>query len=320
MADTAMVTLDNLAIQARMFSAGAAMNLLQLGRVLCEAKALVRHGDWAEWVRVNAHMPIRTAQQYMQAFQKFGLDPEISRLGPGQIIRLLPMTEDERQELLASNDVESMTDRELREAIRRQREEIRGEVIADIRAEVSQEIRDEADRAIGEAIRQRDEARDALAEELERGVEPDREMMAKIDELQESSDHFAELARKAAAEKGEAERQLKALRAEYDEQAEIIRDQQETINGVQDELFSLKSAAARGETIRQGGGEDLTAAALNEAVGEFVAAAARMPYMHTAFAAMSDGERQKYWDCVRVVEGWLAGAREALEARAVMVG
>ena len=307
MADTAMVTLDSLAIQARMFSAGAAMNLLQLGRVLCEAKALVRHGDWAEWVRVNAHMPIRTAQQYMQAFQKFGLDPEISRLGPGQIIRLLPMTEDERRELLASNDVESMTDRELREAIRRQREEIRGEVIADIRAEVREEIRDEADRAIGEAIRQRDEARDALAEELERGVEPDREMMAKIDELQESSDHFAELARKAAAEKGEVERQL-------------IRDQQETINGVQDELFSLKSAAARGETIRQGGGEDLTAAALNEAVGEFVAAAARMPYMHTAFAAMSDGERQKYWDCVRVVEGWLAGAREALEARAVMVG
>ena len=51
---------------------------------------------------VNAHLPMRTAQQYMQAYTKFGIDPEISKLGAGHIIRLLPMSDEERELLLAA--------------------------------------------------------------------------------------------------------------------------------------------------------------------------------------------------------------------------
>ena len=86
-----MTVLEDLAVQAQMFSTGAAMNLLQLGRVLSEAKPLVAHGDWAAWVKENAHMPIRTAQQYMQAYQEFGLDQRYAQLGPSKVIKLLPL-------------------------------------------------------------------------------------------------------------------------------------------------------------------------------------------------------------------------------------
>ena len=131
--EKSLTVLDDLAMQAQMFSTGAAMNLLQLGRVLTEAKPLVDHGEWMSWVRENAHMPVRTAQQYMQAYAKFGLNNRYAQLGPSQIIKLLPMTDDEREQLLKENDVENMTTREIDSAIRAQREKMRAEAMSEAR-------------------------------------------------------------------------------------------------------------------------------------------------------------------------------------------
>ena len=135
--------LDNLATQAQMFSCGAAMNLLQLGRVLTEARPLVPQGQWIEWVQTNAHLPERRAQEYMQAYRKFGIDQRIAQLGPSQIIALLPMTDEERDRLMAENDVGGMTNRELKEAIRAQRETLRAEAMAEAQGAIAQA---EADR------------------------------------------------------------------------------------------------------------------------------------------------------------------------------
>lgn len=119
-----MTVLEDLAVQAQMFSTGAAMNLLQLGRVLTEAKPMVARGEWAAWVKENAHMPIRTAQQYMQAYQEFGLDQRYAQLGTSKVIKLLPMSEEEREELLRENDLEKMSVREVERAV----QEMRGKI------------------------------------------------------------------------------------------------------------------------------------------------------------------------------------------------
>ena len=57
--------LNGLALQARTLAQSAAMNMLQLGRVLCEAKPLVQHGEWDAWIRENAFMKRRTAETYI---------------------------------------------------------------------------------------------------------------------------------------------------------------------------------------------------------------------------------------------------------------
>ena len=313
----ALQRLDGLAVQARMFSAGAAMNLLQLGRVLCEAKELVRHGEWAEWVRINAHLPMRTAQQYMQAYTKFGIDPEISKLGAGHIIRLLPMSDEEREELLRDNDVESMTDRELKAAIREQRERLRGEVIEDVRQEVAGEIQAEADREMAEIIRQRDEAREALREAEARGSESDPALISELETARENWEHFAQMAKEAQNQRAAALKDYNRLQADYDEQRGLLEDQQRMINDQQEEIFNLKSAQARGDTQRAGGGDELTAEAFNDAVRDFVGLTARMPYMQTTFAGMTTKEKRGYVEGLRVIEGWLEGARAALMATAV---
>jgi hypothetical protein len=41
--------------------------MLDIGRLLNEAKALVEHGAWLPWLRRHTALPARTAQQYMAA-------------------------------------------------------------------------------------------------------------------------------------------------------------------------------------------------------------------------------------------------------------
>jgi hypothetical protein len=42
-------------------------NMLQIGRLLNEAKGFVEHGGWLPWLRRHTALPARTAQQYMAA-------------------------------------------------------------------------------------------------------------------------------------------------------------------------------------------------------------------------------------------------------------
>lgn len=135
--------LDELAMQAQMFAQNACMNLLQLGRVLAEARPMIPHGEFDRWCRQNAKMSRRTAEQYMQAYSEFGLNSKIAELGTSKVIKLLPMSEDEREQLMAENDVAAMSTRELDEAIRKQR----GQLLKEARAEAKEEIERHAETA-----------------------------------------------------------------------------------------------------------------------------------------------------------------------------
>jgi len=302
-----LTVLDGLALQAQMFSSGAAMNLLQLGRVLTEAKPLVPHGEWIGWVRANAHLPARTAQQYMQAYSKFGLNKEMAQLGPTQIIKLLPMSDEEREELLRENDVQAMTTRELDEAIKAQRERLRAEAMAEAKEAITQAeaARDAAERR-AEALASRPPE---IPEELTRELQESREELARL----------AEVARESVENANQARRERAELEQDVREQEALLQEQQETINRTQAELLNLKSAQARGDAARPVG-DELTLDVLTQAVREFMGVCARMPYMQTTFSTMAQSEKMAYAELLRTVEGWTEGARRALECRAVEGG
>ena len=126
----------------------ARINLLQLGRVLLEAKPLVGHGNWADWVKSNTSMSVRTAEQYMQAYQQFGLDEEIAELGTSKILKLLPLPEEERKALLDRGDIGAMSAREFDAAIKQAREEAleqgKAEALSEAKAAAEAEIRAQA--------------------------------------------------------------------------------------------------------------------------------------------------------------------------------
>ena len=305
--------LDGLAMQAQMFVQNAAMNLLQLGRVLTEARPLVPHGEWAEWVKRNAKMSTRTAQQYMQAFAEFGLNSQIAELGTSKVLKLLPMSDEEREKLLEENDVASMSTRQLDEAIREQREKLREEAM--------EEARD----AIIEAEREAEEAREAMIKAQRRAEEAEnrppqvpegltKELVQNRETIQAQRAEIARLAdigRTVLNEKQRLVQDNNSLRRDLKERDEDMEAIQADFDRIQEELLNLQSAQARGDAERMPA-DALTPDVFSMAVNTFIGTCCRLPQMGRAFASMSTEDKEAYNQSLCTLEKWAESARLAL--------
>jgi len=87
--NTGISVLGDLAQEAQFYSNRLASSMIQLGRVLTEAKPLVRHGEWENWIAENVGCTTRYAQLYMQAYARFGSNDAVLQIGErGKIIIL----------------------------------------------------------------------------------------------------------------------------------------------------------------------------------------------------------------------------------------
>ena len=96
---------------------------IELGRRLNEAKELLPHGEWGDWLKNEVNFSERTAQRLMQIFREFGSDQvnffgeakasALSDLSVTKALRLLAIPEEEREDFVKSNDVENLSTREL---------------------------------------------------------------------------------------------------------------------------------------------------------------------------------------------------------------
>jgi hypothetical protein len=79
-----------------------AHSVLEIGRLLIEAKEQVGHGEWGKWLSVNVAYSEDTAQNYMKLANGYSSNPELVRiLGPTKAGMLLALTPDERNAFLA---------------------------------------------------------------------------------------------------------------------------------------------------------------------------------------------------------------------------
>ena len=262
-----IAVLDNLAMQAKTYIQNARMNLLQLGRVLAEAKPLVPHGEWENWVKTNTSMSKRAAEQYMQAYAEFGLNPQIAELGTTKTLKLLPLTEDEREKLLSENDVSSMSTRQLDEAIRKQKQE----ALKEARQEVQGEL--EKERTARIAAEQRAKAAESRPPEVTKELS---------DKLRSHKEQMERLTRENSI-----------LKQEIRERDEELEEQQADYNRAQEELLNIKSQVAKGDAERVPT-DQLTVDAFASAVRAFIGACARMPHMSATFSAMSQIDKNEY--------------------------
>ena len=282
-----IAVLDNLAMQAKTYIQNARMNLLQLGRVLAEAKPLVPHGEWENWVKTNTSMSKRAAEQYMQAYAEFGLNPQIAELGTTKTLKLLPLTEDEREKLLSENDVSSMSTRQLDEAIRKQKQE----ALKEARQEVQGEL--EKERTARIAAEQRAKAAESRPPEVTKELS---------DKLRSHKEQMERLTRENSI-----------LKQEIRERDEELEEQQADYNRAQEELLNIKSQVAKGDAERVPT-DQLTVDAFASAVRAFPGACARMPHMSATFSAMSQIDKNEYDELLRTVEAWAKDSRKALDS------
>lgn len=133
---------------------------IEIGRRLAEAKSLVPHGAWGDWLEQNVNYSERTAQNLIKIYDQYsdkGMDAlfgndldAFAELSYTQAVALLALpTVDERKEFVETHDMETMSTRELQEAIKAQKaaEDEAAHLKEKLKAEKekSRKLQDEAD-------------------------------------------------------------------------------------------------------------------------------------------------------------------------------
>lgn len=245
-------------------------NAIEIGRKLTEAKSLIPHGEWSSWLQNSVDYKQSTANNFMRLFEEYGAEqitlladqntknPAFDKLTYSQAVALLALPEDERVEFLEDNNVEEMSTRELKEAIKaRQDAEQKLKDAEDRERELSEQIK-KLSAENTEAIRQEKEAVKKAENEV-------RELQKKIKELEESAD-AAEASEPEDADEIDIEEERQKIREELKtelqkETEEKVQEKEREKQRLMDELASKqKEVELRDKKIKElqaiGGNED----------------------------------------------------------------
>ena len=226
-------TPEVVAAEIRTFTASMLNSVIEIGRRLCEAKEMLPQGEFDAWVKENTGYGRSTAYNFMKLYAEYG-DQQGSLFGASLTVQtfgrltytkalaLLEIPSGERESFVESNNVESMSTRELQDAIRE---------------------RDAAQREISKLSAQLDKAQ--KSEEKARA----------------EASHAEESRRKMAEDMSHANNQLQLAKAELQElrnrpvDVAVQRDEaaiEEARQEVRAEMTKeLDAANARTETLRQ---------------------------------------------------------------------
>lgn len=298
-----LTTLERVTAEARILRMSINMNMFHLARVLVEAKEVVPHGEWLAWIRENADVSEKTAEDMMAAYRKFKDNPRVQQLSPSKTYKLLALPAGTEDAFLEQHDVENMTTRQIAEAVKKARAEEQERARRDIEQERA--WRKEAERRARE-LYEHPEVPEEVTEELRQAKE-----QARIEK--EQHDYFANRTRDLGNENVRLNREKEAWEKEKAELEADADSQAEQYNRLLSEYNAYKSAQKRGDSDRPQS-DELTLEVFSAAVREFTGLCARMPYMGAVFADMEEKQRRDYDVLLRSVEGWAEGARRALNS------
>lgn len=102
------------------------LDAIEIGRLLIEAKAMVEPGGWMQYVEEELPFSQSWVNNYMRLYKEyggeqlsiFGNSQATAKLSPTHALELLALPAQEREEFMETHDVESMSTRELKQAIR----------------------------------------------------------------------------------------------------------------------------------------------------------------------------------------------------------
>lgn len=241
---------------------------VEIGRRLVEVKGMLPYGSWGNYLKESTPYSQSTANNFMQIFSAYGDEnlsffekkPKSQTFGEltyTQALALLALPESERTEFVEQNDVEEMSTRQLKEAIR-ERNEARAE--AERLKLVEEELKKVKAEASKVSARELEKAKADLkhAEESRSKMESDMNLLNQRlsgmnEELKELRDRPVEVAvmevDQKELEKAKAEGAAQA-RAEDQEVAMfqiLFRQAQEIANQMADILNAME-AKGKGET------------------------------------------------------------------------
>lgn len=113
-------------------------NSIEIGRKLIEAKQMLEHGEWGNWLEEKVDYSQRTANNLMRIFEEYGStqitllednsnSQALANLSYTQAVALLGIPEEEREAFAEDNNIENLSTRELQKLIK-EKEEAKEEV------------------------------------------------------------------------------------------------------------------------------------------------------------------------------------------------
>lgn len=106
---------------------------IEIGRRLCEAKELVEHGEWLNFLERETEFSQPSASRFMRLYNEYGAEQgslfgaeskysTLNNLSISNALRLLELPENEREEFARKHDAEHISSRELERLIREKKE------------------------------------------------------------------------------------------------------------------------------------------------------------------------------------------------------
>ena len=226
---------------------------IEIGRRLTEAKEMLPHGQWGEWLKTEVEFSQSTAQNFMRIFTEYG-DSQTSLFGDAKsqtlgnlpythALKLLAVPAEDREQFMEEHHVDELSSRELEKLIR-ERDEARERVreletsvetarwqikknfdakkTAEERVEIAERARDEAEGRLADLEDEWQGKVDAATAEAEKlrkaaadAIESAKKAKEKLKKLQENPEVPADVLAKLKGEATEeAQKALEAARAE----------------------------------------------------------------------------------------------------------
>lgn len=213
--------------------------ILTIGRCLIEAKDMLPHGEWKDWLADRVEFSERAAQRFMRLAREWSNPTALSDLGATKALTLLALPAEERERFMEDNNVIDMTTRQLEQAIK-ERDEARKAAEAakaeastaeQARAKMAEDMtllnarlagaREDRERALQDAAKLEEELAELKKRPVEVAVETvaDPEALEKaraeaIAEMQAKLDRAKERQKKAEAQAKEAQAALERTQAQ----------------------------------------------------------------------------------------------------------
>lgn len=230
---------------------------IEIGRLLCEAKKAVPHGEWGHWLEENCAYSTSNANNLMRIYTEYGEDDEqlsffaenklelYGDLNRSQAIALLALPPAERAEFVRENDVPAMSVSELEAKIR----EAKAETEAAVRAEMDTALK-KAQADVSEQKRRADKN----AADLEKAKKnPElKKVQQELMEAKNSMETLRDVAEKAAKEAQYLKTERDALQLQLSRPvvAEITEEQRASIIAEANSQMSAEMAAKDAELAK----------------------------------------------------------------------
>lgn len=204
---------------------------IEIGRRLKEAKSLLEHGEWGEWLENEVDFSRSTANNFMKIFEEYGAK-QVSLFGDANsqtlgnlpythALKLLAVPAEEREEFVEEHHVEDLSSRELDRlikerdaAVRRaeeseERELAQADALAELEAlrnkvETQEQMAGEGRAALHQMEEKVAAAQDRLDKEKKKAKEREDQLRRELEEARKNPDVPEEILQKLRAEVEEA--------------------------------------------------------------------------------------------------------------------